>query len=239
MTRLHPCTTLVAVSLVAGCPRCTSPVTGWDGSWACSDHGPVTPLWRPRAASYDAFAASLRQAGPFPTYLPWPMSPGWSVTDFGVATDGAPEGADEGDLEAAGAGRGRVLATVTCCSGTSELDGPVDVFVVAEEPGAGVGGRCAGLGRSDPGPLLGDGPPAVKVRIGSQVVPLWAVSTSDAGGELDRSVVAGEAGGRWLWMVLRPASAILLLRDDWILADVSAIGAPLLEMPFGGTPPRW
>ena len=35
-------------------------------------------------------------------------------------------------------------------------------------------------------------------------------SSSDA--ELDRSVFAGEAGGRWLWIVLRPASAMLLLR---------------------------
>lgn len=230
MTGPGPSTTLGAVPLVAGCPRCASPVTEWDATWACTDHGPVTPLWRPRAASYDDFAAVLRRAAAFPTYLPWPMSPGWSVSDFGVV--------DDGDADAGG-GPGRVVATVTCCSGTSELDGPVDVFVVAEEPGAGVGGRCAGLAVADPGPLLGEGPPAVKVRIGSQSVPLWPVSTSDADGDLDRSVVAGEAGGRWLWMVLRPASAVLLLRDDWILADVSGVGAPLLEMPFGGPPPRW
>lgn len=214
--------TLGAVSLVAGCPRCPSPVAEGDGSWSCPDHGPVAPLWRPRAATYDGFAELLRRSPSFPTYLPWPMGPGWSVSDFGVVDDGrAPH------------------ATLTCCSGTSRLDGPVDVLVVAEEPGTGLGGRCAGLGVSDPGPLLGDGPPAVKVRVGSQAVPLWPVSTSDAVGDLDRSVVAGEAGGRWLWMVLRPASAILLLRDDWILGDVSGIGAPLLEMPFGGTPPRW
>ena len=57
------------------------------------------------------------------------------------------------------------------------------------------------------------------------------------GGDFDRSVVAGEAHGRWLWIVLRPASAILLLRDDWILRDVSAVGPPLVEMPFGGPAP--
>lgn len=238
MTEPGPSTTLGAVPLVAGCPRCASPVTEWDATWACSDHGPVTPLWRPRAASYDDFAEALRRSAPVPTYLPWPMSPGWSVSDFGVVAAGGAAGAGAGAAGAAGAGGG-ALATVTCCSGTSELDGPVDVFVVAEEPGTGVGGRCAGLPVSDPGPLLSDGPPTVKVRIGSQAVPLWPVSTSDAGGDLDRSVVAGEAGGRWLWMVLRPASAILLLRDDWILADVSGIGAPLLEMPFGGPPPTW
>jgi hypothetical protein len=65
------------------------------------------------------------------------------------------------------------------------------------------------------------------------------VSTSALGGELDRSVLAGEAHGRWLWIVLRPASAILLLRDDWILRDVSGLGAPLLEMSFGGAAPLW
>jgi len=36
------------------------------------------------------------------------------------------------------------------------------------------------------------------------------VSETGSDRELDRSVVAGEARGRWLWVVLRPASAILL-----------------------------
>lgn len=193
-----------------------------DGALACAGHGPVPPLWRPVTATYDDFAEVLRRSPGFPTYLPWPMSPGWSVSDFGLVEDA-----------------GEVHATVTCCSGSSPLDGPVDVLVVAEEPGTGLGGRCAGLAVADPGPLLGDGPATVRVRVGSQSVPLWPVSTSDADGDLDRSVLAGEAGGRWLWMVLRPASAVLLLRDDWILGDVSDIGAPLLDTPFGGTPPAW
>ncbi|WP_447647083.1 DUF6758 family protein [Nocardioides zeae] len=49
----------------------------------------------------------------------------------------------------------------------------------------------------------------------------------------------GEAHGRWLWLVLRPASAILLLRDDWILQDLSGVGPPLVELPFGGDRPVW
>jgi hypothetical protein len=52
-------------------------------------------------------------------------------------------------------------------------------------------------------------------------------------------VVAGEAAGRWLWIVMRPASAMLLLRDDWILRDVSGVGPPLVEMPFAGPRPPW
>ena len=190
----------------------------------CPVHGAVPPLWRPEEVSYDGFAEHLREAGEFPTYLPWPMSPGWCVTDFGVVGGGRP-------------GRGR--ATVTCVSGTSELDGPVDVLVVVEEAGTGLGARCAGLDGGDPGPEVGSGPAAVRVRIARHAVPLWAVSTSGADPEFDRSVFAGEALGCWLWVVLRPASAMLLLRDDWILRDVSGIGAPLLEMPFGGPRPVW
>jgi hypothetical protein len=173
----------------------------------------------------------LSTAGEFPTYLPWPMSPGWTVSDFAVV----------GGLHEWQSAK----ATLTCSSGTSALDGPVDVFVVSEESGTGLGARCAGTIHLDPGPEIGVGPPAVRVRIGSQSVPLWSVSTVSSvssGGddrELDRSVVAGEADGRWLWVVLRPASAILLLRDEWILRDVSGIGPPLVEMPFGGPSPSW
>jgi hypothetical protein len=50
-------------------------------------------------------------------------------------------------------------------------------------------------------------------------------------------VLAGEAAGRWLWMVMRPASAVLLLRDDWILRDVSETGPQLVALPFGGVDP--
>jgi hypothetical protein len=195
-------------------------------------------LLRPDEASYDGFIEALSAAGDLPTYLPWPMSPGWSVTDFAVVSR-SPRGAD-------------ARATMTCTSGTSALDGPVDVFVVTEESGTGLGARCAGTGHLDPGPEIGIGPPMVKVRIGSQSVPMWPVSTvtgdtargGSAGGsagdpELDRSVVAGEALGRWLWIVMRPASAVLLLRDEWILRDVSGIGPPLVEMPFGGPAPAW
>jgi hypothetical protein len=212
--------------LVAGCPRCRSDVEQ-DERTRCPVHGEVRTLWSPgdqSGVSYDGFADHLGAADGFPTYLPWPMSPGWSVTDFAVVGEPAV---------------GRVWATVTCVSGTSELDGPVDVFVVAEEPGTGLGARCASTVRSDPGKEVGEGQPTVRVRIGSQAVPLWVISTSSADERFDRSVFAGEADGRWLWLVLRPASAMLLLRDDWILRDVSSIGPPLVEMSFGGPRPVW
>ncbi len=110
---------------------------------------------------------------------------------------------------------------------------------MSEEPGTGLGARVAGTLHDDPGADIVEGPPAVQVRIGSQAVRLWPVSTSRDTGEWDRSVVAGEAAGRWLWIVLRPASAMLLLRDDWILRDVSALGPPLLALPFGGPRLHW
>lgn len=209
--------------LSAGCPRCPSPVLEREGRWRCPEHGAIVPLWRPATASYDAFAAHLIAAGGFPTYLPWPMSPGWHVTDFGVV----------------GASPERPAATVACCTGSSDLDGAVEVMVVTEEPGTGLGARCAGTLSSDPGPEVGDGPPVVHVRVGTHDVAMWVVSTSADGHDFDRTVLAGEAGGRWLWLVLRPASAVLLFRDSVVLRDVSDVGPPLVELPFGGPPAPW
>jgi hypothetical protein len=211
------------MSLSVGCPRCAAPVTETAAGWVCVEHAEIEPLWRPDEASYDAFADHLRRAPSVPTYLPWPMSPGWTVSDFA----------------AVGSDPDRARATMTCTSGSSVLDGPVDVIVVTEEVGTGLGARVAGTGRDDPGADIGEGPPSVKVRIERQVVPLWPVSTSGASAEWDRSVVAGEADGRWLWIVLRPASAVLLLRDDWILRDASQSGPQLVELPFGGPAPAW
>jgi hypothetical protein len=207
------------MSLEAQCPRCPSPVTGSGNSWSCADHGPIQPLWRATEASYDAFGDHLARADGFPTYVPWPMSPVWELTDFGVV-DGP-------------------RATVTCVAGSSALDGPVEVGVVSEEPGTGLGARCAGTVHSDPGMQIAASSPTARIRVGPQSIPLWTISTSDADSTLDRSVFAGEAAGRWLWLVLRPASAMLLLAEEWILTDVSDLGPQLLEVSFGGHPPSW
>src|SRR4051794_6245539 len=96
--------------LRAGCPRCRADVEHQPDSGLptrCPVHGEVRTMWAPGGqddVSYDAFADHLGAAADFPTYLPWPMSPGWSVTDFAVV--GEP-------------GAGRAWATVTCVSGTS------------------------------------------------------------------------------------------------------------------------
>lgn len=210
------------MSLAASCPRCTSPVTGEGESFACTLHGRTEPLWRPDRSDYDSFAELVTRIEEMPTYLPWPMSPGWSVADFGCVGDG------------------RVRATVTTTVGTSDLDGEVEVTVVSEEPGVGLGARCSGTAYDDPGPQISNGPPAVHVRAGGRAVPLWLVDGEQGGQEvLARAVFAGEAEGRWLWLVMRPASAALLLHDEWLLADVTGFGPEALEMPFGGPRPTW
>lgn len=212
------------MSLGAGCPRCPSPVTEVDGGWRCLDHGAIsTPLWRPAAADYGSFTEHLDRAGSMPTLLPWPLMPGWAVTDFGAV---AREGGD-----------GR--ATFVTSSGPSDLDGVVELTVVSEEPGVGLGARCAGVRHTDPGAEIGEGPPLAKVRIAGHPISLWPVLTSDADVSFDRSVFAGEAHGRWLWLVFRPASAALLLKDEWILMDIAGLGPELIDLPFGSSPPAW
>ena len=223
--------------LAASCPRCTSPVTGEGADFACTVHGPIDPLWRPEEADYDSFAELVGRIDDIPTYLPWPMSPGWSIADFGCVGS-----------------EGRVRATVTTTVGTSDLDGEVEVTIVSEDPGIGLGARCAGTSYDDPGPQISNGPPSIHVRAGGRTVPMWLVEDLGDGPGLDReltvahltdgevlarAVFAGEADGRWLWLVMRPASAALLLHDDWLLADVTGFGPEALEMPFGGPRPIW
>lgn len=189
-------------------------------------HGPTYPFWRPEAAEYESFAEVIGRYKDVPTYLPWPMSPGWSIADFGCVTaDADPESA--------------VLATVTGTVGTSDLDGPVEVTVVSEDPGIGLGARCARSSYVDPGDQIGQGAATVRVRAGGRQVQLWPVDSAGDEDPLVRSVFVGESDGRWLWLVLRPAAAALLLHDEWLLADVTGFGPEALEMPFGGPRPRW
>lgn len=211
------------MTFAAGCPRCPSPVSDEDGVCRCLDHGQIVPLMRPARSEYGAFAEHLKRSGGMPSLMPWPLASGWLITDFGFVAD------DDHDAR----------ASFVACVGPSEADGVVELTVVSEEPGVGLGARIAGAPRTDPGADIGDGPPQVKVRIDGHPVSLWAVSTSAADVSFDRSVFAGEAHGRWLWLVLRPASAALLLSDEWVLHDVADLGPELIDLPFGGTPPAW
>lgn len=210
------------MTLAAECPRCSLGVSAVGDRWRCEDHGLVTPLWRATTPCYEAFADHLGRAEPLPTWLPWPLAPGWQVNDFGCV-------AQPGDEARAG---------FAACSGPSELDGVVEVVVVSEEPGVGLGARCARASHTDPGPQI-QGPPHARVRVDGHPVPLWSVSTATDDPDFDRSVMVGEAHGRWLWLVLRPASVALMLQDRWNLRDVSGLGPELVTLPFGEVPRVW
>lgn len=211
------------MSLAASCPRCSSPVVEDGRGWRCPDHEGIVPLWRPAQPDYELLAEHFQLCGSLPTLLPWPLWPGWSVTDFGCVGE---QGRD-------------ARASLTSCVGPSELDGVVELTIVSEEPGVGLGSQCAGTDHSDPGAEIGAGPPHAKVRISGHPIALWSVPTSAGDHRFERSVFAGEALGRWLWLVLRPASAALMLNDEWNLLDINQLGPELIDLPFGGNPPPW
>lgn len=205
--------------LAPECPHCPGTL---DGA-ACPTHGEVRVLWRCAEPGYDAFAEHLVLAGELPTWLPWPLSPVWQVTDFGVVGG---EGQES-------------RATFATCMGPSELDGVVELTVLTEEPGTGLGARVAGAVHSDPGPDLLQRPSDLRLRLDGGTVPMWALSTSDGDTDFDRSVFVGEARGRWVWVVVRPASAALLVQDLPDLQDVSTLGPELVAIPFGSVPRTW
>jgi Family of unknown function (DUF6758) len=158
--------------------------------------------------------ALLRNAA-VPVWLPWPLPAGWLVTGYAGAGD-----------ERTGA-----RACVVALSGPNPVGGPGDLLVVAEEPGVGLGARLAGLDGPDPGEDFATKPPCASVRYGRHEFPLWHVQAPD------RAVFAGEAMGNWLWAVLWPDSAGLLLVETLTLRDLRDPGQDL-DVPFGALSPR-
>ena len=220
--------------LTSECPRCGTPLDLPPDSleWECPEHGRVPPLWRPAVPEYDSFIEHLDATRGFPSFVPWPLPPGWLISDF----------ASVGSL----ADPADTTATLMAATGMSDVDGTVEMLIVTEETRVGLGARCAGMLTDDPGSELGEGSPSVKLRVEGQPVPLWSVtptgtqmSADELFGEWDRSVVVGEVGGRWLWIIVRPASAILLLQDDWLLRDAANLGLSLVELPFGDPGTAW
>ncbi|TIC84199.1 DUF6758 family protein [Nocardioides sp. GY 10127] len=222
----------------ATCPRCPAPVglVDLEGTpvHTCPTHGEVAPLWRPDELDYAALVGQVERSGTLASLTPWPLGPDWAVT--ALATAGSPG----------------TEATLVGVSGTTTLDGPVDVLVVHERPGTGLGPRCAGLG-AEPAPTTFDGPPLVRLRAEQRQVSLWPVSSGPAEDDAlldlpgaeddedghDRSVLVGEVDGQWLWLVVRPASAVLLLREGWHLRDLTTLGPALVEIGFGETAQPW
>lgn len=143
------------------------------------------------------------------------MPTGWLVSGVGHAGD-----------ERTGA-----RATLLACSGPAPLGGPADMVLVAEEPGVGLGARFAGLAGPDPGPEVTDAVPHAKVEAAGHPTPLWSLPADDRAG------FVGAAKGLWLWAVLWPVDAGLLLLEDLVLQDArESVPEPMVD--FGAPSPR-
>jgi len=145
----------------------------------------------------DAVQVGRRRSG-VPMWVPWPSPPEWATTGLALAGD-----PDRPASAAAVAG-----------TGPAPLGGMAELVLVAEELGTGLGAGYAALSGPDPGGLL-TGAPQAGVRIGGHSMPLWSVPTRE-----DRCVYVGEALGVWLWAVLWPAEAGVLLLEDLVLHDL-------------------
>lgn len=190
--------------------------------WSCAVHGAVAPFSVPHPPSA-AWLRDVASRSTVPVWLPWPLPPRWLLS--GVAEAGHP--------------RSGPTATVVACSGPNPAPHPgapaersADLLVVAEAPGVGLGAHLAGLQDVDPGAAVASGRPHAKVRAGGHPTPLWSVDGAD-----DRRAFVGESGGVWLWLLLWPASAEVLLLERLELVDVRD-DAGLLDPPTGAPSPR-
>ena len=183
--------------------------------WQCERHGAVLPLHVLPRVGPDVLARASADAK-VPLWSPVPLLPGWTVT--GLATVG-----DE---------RSGPRATALALSGPSPLGGPADLVLVAEEPGIGLGARYAGESSIDPG-LVVDGPPEAKVEAAGHPTPLWRCPSAD-----DRVAFVGEALGVWLWAVLWPPEAELVLLEDVDLHDLRHEAHAGLQLPLGAPSTR-
>jgi hypothetical protein len=199
------------------CPRCGGPVhepNVWSSAWHCDVHGEVHPLRTVTNPSSAGLEGLLRGAA-VPVWLPWPLPPGWLVTGFAGAGD-----------ERSGT-RGCAVAV----SGPNPVGGPGEMLLVSEELGVGLGARCAGLEGPDPGSGFAACAPHGLVRFGHHEFPVWCV---DAPG---RAAFAGEVLGSWLWLILWPDTAGVLMVDPLELRDLRDPGQDL-DLPFGARSPR-
>jgi hypothetical protein len=191
-------------------------------SWVCGVHGAVAPLQVPHPPT-GAWLADVATRSSVPVWVPWPLPAGWLLT--GVAEVGAQTQGPVG--------------TVVACSGPNPAphpdvpaEHPSDLLLVAESPGVGLGAHLAGLEHVDPGDAVAVGRPDAAVTAAGQHTPLWAVD-----GAGDRVAFVGESRGVWLWLLLWPASAAVLLLESLELVDVRD-GGPALDPPTGAPSPR-
>lgn len=173
---------------------------------------PYTVLPRPGMEALE----HLLKIAKVPAWMPRGLSGGWVCSGFAYA----------------GEERTGSRASVTSMTGPSPLGGAAELMVVAEEPGVGLGARHAGIAGPDPGDGFDAGPPDAKVEAAGHPTALWSVPTAG-----DCAAFVGEAKGLWLWVVVRPASAGVLLYDSLVVDDLRDGYLPA-ELVFGSLSPR-
>ncbi|TFE25733.1 phosphotransacetylase [Frankia sp. B2] len=214
------------MTIAAACPRCLGPLRPpdlWSSQWRCDDHGEVSP-YRTAVSSREQALHALSKTSTVPIWLPQPMPVHWYVSGVGWAGDE----------------RTGPRATAVAAAGPSPLGGPAEMVLVAEAPRVGLGARLAGISGPDPEPL--PGVPEAKVEAAGHPTALWPLVVPP-----DRAAFVGEARGVWLWLVLWPADAALLLlehlvlrdlRDDPQLGERSFFGASSQHLSAGPLPGR-
>jgi hypothetical protein len=180
--------------------------------WTCAEHGRVAPYHATRLESLAQVAASAK----VPVWAPFPLIPGWTLGGLGWCGD-----------ERSGA-----TATVLALAGPSPIGGPADLLLVAEEPGTGLGASLAGRDGLDPGDFVA-GAPDAKVLAAGHPTALWRCDSAD-----DRVAFVGEASGVWLWAVLWPPAAELVLLEHVELQDLRREAVGALALPIGAASPR-
>ncbi|MCK9921353.1 phosphotransacetylase [Frankia sp. AgPm24] len=183
----------------AVCPRCLAelrPPDLWNSQYRCERHGEVSP-YRAAVSSREQALHMLATTSTVPVWLPDPMPVHWYVSGVGWAGDE----------------RSGPRASALAAAGPCPLGGPAEMVLVAESPGIGLGARLAGIQGPDPEAL--PGAPEAKVEAAGHPTAMWPVAVPP-----DRAAFVGEARGVWLWLVLWPADAALILLEHLVLRDV-------------------
>jgi hypothetical protein len=207
------------VSVPATCPRCAGPLRPpglMSSDWVCERHGAVSPLRVLPRVGDDVLAQVARDAR-VPLWCPVPLLPAWVLTGVAIAGDE----------------RSGTRASAVALAGPAPLGGTADLVLVAEEPGIGLGARVAGLDHVDPGEALAGGAPQEKVVAAGHPAALW-----QAGSAPDRRAFVGEALGVWLWVVVWPPEADLVLLEDLELHDLREEDSAVLGLPVGAPSTR-
>jgi hypothetical protein len=183
--------------------------------WQCEQHGVVHPLHVLPRLGPDVLERAVQRCA-VPLWSPLPLLPGWTATGLAVAGDE----------------RTGTRSTAFALSGPSPLGGPADLVLVAEEPGVGLGARYAGADDIDAEAVLA-GPPEAKVQAAGHPTALWRCPSRD-----DRVAFLGEALGVWLWAVLWPPAAELVLLEHVVLHDLRHEAHAGFDLPLGAPSAR-